>query len=306
MWGNLTILNSKAGTAKTYDMPSRAPRQLIPGRTSIQPLIALPSRLSQIAAQQTSQQEMTMAKGERTALITGSGRNMGRGAAKELAQAGFNIVINGSTKKADCERVADEVRTIGTDAQIEMADIGDQAAVETMAANALKTFGRVDVLINNAAIRPAKSFLEISDADLAKVMDVNFGSAVWLSRAFLPGMVDSGWGRIINYTGMNAQQGTAGRPSVTISKHAVWGLTKALSREFGPKGITTNIISPGTFPDEDVDVASNANFSKLLAENPVGRLGTADDISALVGLLCSDRGGFINGQLLQVNGGVVN
>ena len=97
-----------------------------------------------------------MARGSRTALITGSGRNMGRGCAKELARADFNIVINGSSKKADCDRVADEVREIGTDAQIEMADIGDKAAVETMAANALKTFGRVDVLINNAAIRPGE------------------------------------------------------------------------------------------------------------------------------------------------------
>ena len=247
-----------------------------------------------------------MATGTRTALITGSGRNMGRGCAKELARAGFNIVINGSTKKADCERVADEVREIGTDAQIEMTDIGDKAGVETMAANALKTFGRIDVLINNAAIRPGESFLEMTDADLARVMDVNFNSAVWLARAFLPGMVDGGWGRIVNFTGMNAQQGTGGRPSVTVSKHAAWGLTKALSREFGPKGITTNIISPGTFPDEDLDVANNAAFQQLLQNNPVGRLGTADDIAALVGLLCSDRGGFINGQLLQVNGGVVN
>lgn len=247
-----------------------------------------------------------MARGERTALITGSGRNMGRGAAKELARAGFNVVINGSSKTADCERVADEVRAIGTDALIEMADVGDKTAVDQMAANALKAFGRVDVLINNAAIRPATSFLDMSDDDLDRVMDVNFNSAVWLSRAFLPGMIDAGWGRIINFTGMNAQQGTAGRPSVTVSKHAVWGLTRALSREFGTKGVTVNIISPGTFPDEDVDVASNANFSKLLAANPVGRLGTADDIAALIGLLCSDKGGFINGQLLQVNGGVVN
>jgi 3-oxoacyl-[acyl-carrier protein] reductase len=247
-----------------------------------------------------------MAKGAKTALITGSGRNMGRSCAKELARAGFNIVINGSTKKDDCDRVADEVRAIGTDALVEMTDIGDRNGVEAMAASALKTFGRVDVLINNAAIRPGASFLEISDADLARVMDVNFGAAVWLARAFLPGMVEAGWGRVINFTGMNAQQGTGGRPSVTISKHAAWGLTKALSREFGPKGITSNIISPGTFPDEDLDVASNANFQNLLQSNPVGRLGTSEDISALVGLLCSDRGGFINGQLLQVNGGVVN
>lgn len=247
-----------------------------------------------------------MARGTRTALITGSGRNMGRGCAKELAHAGFNIVINGSSKRADCDRVADEVRAIGTDAQIEMADIGDKTAVETMAANALKTFGRVDVLINNAAIRPGEAFLDLTDDDLARVMNVNFNSAVWLARAFLPGMIDGRWGRIVNFTGMNAQQGTGGRPSVTVSKHAAWGLTKALSREFGPKGITTNIISPGTFPDEDLDASSNAQFQNLLQNNPVGRLGTADDIAAVVGLLCSDRGGFINGQLLQVNGGVVN
>ena len=86
-----------------------------------------------------------------------------------------------------------------------MTDIGDKAGVETMAANALKTFGRIDVLINNAAIRPGESFLDMTDADLARVMDVNFNSAVWLARAFLPGMVDGGWGRIVNFTGMNAQ-----------------------------------------------------------------------------------------------------
>ena len=247
-----------------------------------------------------------MATGARTALITGSGRNMGRGCAKELAQAGFNVVINGSSDRAACDRVADEVRALGTDAQVEMADIGDKAAVETMAANALKTFGRVDVLINNAAIRPSSPFLEMTDDDLERVMNVNFNAAVWLSRAFLPGMIEGGWGRIINFTGMNAQQGTADRPSVTISKHAAWGLTKSLSREFGTKGITTNIISPGTFPDEDLNVDNEPRFQNLLKTNPVGRLGTSDDIAAIVGLLCSDRGGFINGQLLQVNGGVVN
>lgn len=246
-----------------------------------------------------------MAKAARTALITGSGRNIGRGCAKELARVGFNIVINGSSDRAACERVADEVRAIGPDALVAMADVGDQASVENMTREALAAFGHIDVLINNAAIRPATKFLEMSDTDLARVMNVNCYAAIWLSRAFLPGMVEGGWGRIINVSGMNAQQGTAGRPGVTMSKHAAWGLTKALSREFGPKGITANIISPGTFPDEDTDIASSQRFQALLAENPAGRLGTPDDIASLVGLLCSDQGGFINGQLLQVNGGVV-
>ncbi|MGI9424477.1 MAG: SDR family NAD(P)-dependent oxidoreductase [Hyphomicrobiaceae bacterium] len=246
-----------------------------------------------------------MATAARTAIITGSGRNIGRGCAKELAQRGFNVVVNGSSNTAACERVADEVRQIGTDAAVIMADIGDQAAVQTMAQSALKTFGRIDVLINNAAVRPGVAFLEMSDEDLMHVMTTNCYSAVWMARAFLPGMIDNKWGRIVNFSGMNAQQGTGGRPHVTMSKHAAWGLTKALSREFAPHGVTANIISPGTFPDEDEDVAQSSRFQALLQQTPVGRLGTADDIATLVGLLCSDQGGFINGQLLQVNGGVV-
>jgi len=239
------------------------------------------------------------------ALITGSGRNMGRGCAKELAKAGFNIVVNGSKDEAACARVADEVRSIGTQAVVVMGDVGDQSAIHTLTEKALQAFGRIDVLINNAAIRPATQFLDMSDEELTRVMSVNCYASVWLSRAFLPGMVENGWGRIINFTGMNAQKGTGGRPHVTMSKHASWGLTKALAHEFGPKGITVNTISPGTFPDEEIDISQSDRFQKLLAQTPVGRLGTADDIAAAVGLLCSDRGGFINGQLLQINGGVV-
>ena len=246
-----------------------------------------------------------MASGNRAALITGSGRNMGRACARELASMGFNIVVNGSRNKDDCERVADEVRAIGTDALIVMADVGDQAAVTDMADKALNTFGRIDALYHNAAIRPGSTFLDMTDDDLARVMNVNFHAAVWLSRAFLPGMVENKWGRIVNNAGTNSLRGTAGRPHVAMSKHASWGLTKALSREFGPLGITANMISPGTFPDEDEDAASLERYQDLLQQIPVGRLGVPEDIAAVVGLLCSDRGGFINGQLIAVNGGVV-
>jgi len=246
-----------------------------------------------------------MARQTRTAVITGSGRNIGRECANELARSGFNVVINGSSDKNNCERVADEVRSCGADALVAMADIGDKSAVKAMADAALKEFGTVDVLVNNAAIRPASQFLEMTDDDLEHVMNVNCHAAIWLAQAFLPGMVINGWGRIINFTGMNAQQGTGGRPAVTISKHAAWGLTKALSREFGPQGITCNIISPGTFPGEGENPHHAGRLDKLKAENPSGRLGEATDIATLVGLLCSDNGGFINGQLMQVNGGVV-
>ncbi len=135
-----------------------------------------------------------MTKQTRTALITGSGRNIGRGCANELARAGFNIVINGSSDRAACDRVADEVRAIGSDTMVAMADVGDQTSVEAMVRVALQKYGTVDVLINNAAIRPAVSFLEMSDDDLDRVMKVNCYAAVWLARAFLPGMIENGWG----------------------------------------------------------------------------------------------------------------
>lgn len=245
-----------------------------------------------------------MTRLDKTALITGSGRNMGRACALELAQAGFDIVINGSRDTSACERVADEVRTLGGNVTVAMADVGDHSAVNSLIETALKASGSIDVLINNAAIRPAVSFLDMTDENLEQVMNVNCCSAVWLSRAFLPGMIDKGWGRIINFSGMNAQRGSGGRPHVTMSKHASWGLSKALAHEFGAAGITANTISPGTFPSEDEDIGSSARFQALLKQTPVGRLGKSDDIAALVGLLCSDRGSFINGQLLQVNGGV--
>jgi 3-oxoacyl-[acyl-carrier protein] reductase len=246
-----------------------------------------------------------MHDGERTALITGSGRNIGRGCAKHLAEAGFNIIVNGSGDRQACERVADEVQAHGVKAMVAMADIGDEVAVKAMVDDAMNTFGRVDAVINNAAIRPNTGFLQMSDDDLTRVMQVNCLSMVWLARACLPSMIDNGWGRIIHFSGMNAQRGTPGKPHVTMAKHAAWGLTKSLSREFGPQGITANTISPGTFPGEGVNKAHEGQLERLLAENPSGRLGKADDIAALVGLLCSDNGGFINGQLLRVNGGVV-
>jgi len=246
-----------------------------------------------------------MAEGKRTALITGSGRNIGKGIAIELASKGWNIVLNGSRDRAACEVVATDVAMAGGDSIVEMCDIGDRDAVIAMAEAGIKKFGAVDAVINNAAIRPDGDFLKSDMDHWQRVMDVNFNSALHLARACLPGMVAKGWGRIVHFTGMNAQQGYAGKAAVSCSKHALWGLTKSLSREFGPKGVTTNIISPGTFPDISEDV-SVPRYQALLKNNPVARLGTPTDIAAMVELLCSDRGGFINGQMLQINGGVIN
>ena len=241
----------------------------------------------------------------KTALITGSGQNIGRGIALHLAEAGFNIILNGSSNQKAAETVANEIRNQGAAALVAMGDIGDKAAVERLVKAGLEHFGAIDVLVNNAAIRPHAPFLDINDTDWQRVIDVDLNAAVWLSRMVLPKMVSKGWGRIISFSGMNAQRGYPGASPVAVAKHAVWGLTKSLAAEFGPLGITANIISPGTFPGDDPANAHDPKFLKLQNENPTRRLGTSDDIGAMVSYLCSKNGGFVNGQMLQINGGVV-
>jgi len=246
-----------------------------------------------------------MNKDTKTALITGSGQNIGRGIAHHLAAAGFNIIVNGSSDQEAAEKVASEVRAKGSTAMVAMGDVGDKAAAEQIVQAGLDQFGAIDVLVNNAAIRPHAPFLDISEAEWQRVMNVDLNAAIWLSRSVLPAMTHKGWGRIISFSGMNAQRGYPGASPVAVAKHAVWGLTKSLAAEFGPLGITANIISPGTFPGDDPATTDDPKFIKLRDENPVRRLGQPDDVGAMVGYLCSEHGGFVNGQMLQINGGVV-
>lgn len=247
-----------------------------------------------------------MAQGTRTALITGSGRKSGRATALTLAASGFNLVVNGSRDAQACEAVAEEIRRRGGRAVVAMGNVGEREQAMAVAETGLREFGAIDALVNSAAVRPSAGFLEVSEEEWDRVFNIDFKAAFWLARACLPGMIERGWGRIVNFTGMNAQAGYPGKPHVTVAKHAALGLTKSLAKEFGPKGVTVNILSPGTIVDDDTDVATDEKLSQLLASTPAGRLGTPADIAAMIDFLASDRAGFVNGQLLQVNGGVVS
>jgi 3-oxoacyl-[acyl-carrier protein] reductase len=245
-----------------------------------------------------------MTESRRTALVTGGGRNIGRACVLGLATDGFNVVINGSSDRAACEEVAKEARKLGAKALVVMGDVGKAEECKRIADEAIKAFGVVDVLLNNAALRPNKPFLEMTEAEWRRVISVDLDAAVWLSRACLPGMVKKGWGRIVNFAGMNAIHGHAGRAPVSVAKHGVWGLSKALAMEFGPKGITTNTISPGPIaPDAPEKNASSQARAQTVAKVPLGRMGTPIEVAAAARLLASEAGAYINGQMIQVNGG---
>ncbi|PHK95265.1 3-oxoacyl-ACP reductase [Pseudoroseomonas rhizosphaerae] len=242
-----------------------------------------------------------MAQKRKVALITGSGRNIGRAVALGLAEDGFDIVLNGSSDRAACEAVAGEAEALGAATLVALGDVGQAADCARIVAEAMARFGQVDVLVNNAAIRPAMPFLETPEETWRRVLAVDLEAARWLARDCLPGMLARRWGRIVNFTGMNAIQGYDGHATVSVAKHGVWGLTKALAKEFGPQGVTVNAISPGPTAKDGQDTASGPGA--VLARIPLGRLGTPAEVAVLVRTLASEAGAFINGQMLQVNGG---
>ncbi|MBX2837257.1 MAG: SDR family oxidoreductase [Gammaproteobacteria bacterium] len=241
----------------------------------------------------------------KTALITGSGRNIGRAIAIELAVRDYNVILNGSSDRTACESVAQKVEALGSKALIAMGDVGKRHDAQIVAEMGIKKFGCIDVLVNNAAVRPSFDLVNGNEEDFLRIMDVNFYAAWWLSRICLPGMIDNGWGRIINFTGMNAQQGYVGKSAVSVSKHAAWGLTKSIAKDYGKFGITANIISPGTIVGEVENPGLTKNLDSLAQQNPASRLGEPNDIASMVAYLVSDHASFVNGQMMQVNGGVV-
>lgn len=246
-----------------------------------------------------------MAQARRAALITGAGRNIGRACALGLAEDGFDVAINGSSDRAAAEKVAAEAARLGARTLVVMGDVGKAEDCKRIADAAIAEFGAVDVLINNAAVRPGKPFLEASEDEWRRVMAVDLDAAVWLARACLPGMLAKDWGRVINFTGMNAMAGHGGRASVSVAKHGVWGLTKSLAKEFGANGITVNAISPGPIAADDANQKeySSAQRQQTVGRVPVGRMGTPIEVAAAARLLASEAGAYINGQMIQVNGG---
>ncbi len=243
-----------------------------------------------------------MAELQHVALVTGAGRNIGRAVVLELARRGYRVVVNGRTDQNAVDAVAEEARALGVDAIAVLADVGDSKAVTKLANTALNAFDKVDVVVNNAAIRPEKPFLALENEDWHRVLATDLHSAFYTCRAFLPKMVAQGWGRIINLTGMNAMHGYNGRCPVSVAKHGLWGLTKSLAKEFGPEGVTVNAISPGPIRSAHRDPSMTHHIESQLSRIPLGRLGEPEDIAALCGFLASEEGGFISGQMIASNG----
>ena len=239
----------------------------------------------------------------RVALVTGSGRNIGRAIILKLAAEGANVVVNARSNREEAESVAAEAAALGVESLVAVADVADEPQVGGMFAAAIERFGKVDILVSNAAIRPHKPFLELTLEDYERVRGVVLDGAFYCARAAIPSMKRNGSGRIVFLTGDGAWNGSAQRAHVSAAKMGVVGLARGLASEFAPDNIRVNVVSPGRI-DTSRDLAwyPQQNMADT-SEIPLGRLGAVDDIAAACVFLVTDDCGFITGQTIHVNGG---
>ena len=212
-------------------------------------------------------------------------------------------MVNARTNQAEAEAVAREVRDLGVKAIAVLADVAKKDQVDAMVARALSEFGRVDILINNAAIRPHKPFTEVSVADWEHVRGVVLDGAFYCTQAVIPSMVKNNYGRILFFTGEGAFTGGSGRAHVSAAKMGLVGLARALASEFAAQNIRVNVVSPGSIDTRRDNPEWYQGHTPNAGGIPLGRQGKPEEIAAACLFLVSDDGGFITGQTIHVNGG---
>jgi 3-oxoacyl-[acyl-carrier protein] reductase len=240
---------------------------------------------------------------DEVALVTGASRGIGRAIAEQLARAGATVVGTATTGSG-ADSISARLAELGARGKGMMFDVRDAAATESLVDGITQDHGRLSILVNNAGITRDTLALRMKDDDWAAVVDINLSGVFRMSRAVMRGMMKAKHGRIINITSVVGASGNAGQANYAAAKAGVVGMTKALAREVGSRGITVNCVAPG-FIDTDMTRALNEQQTQtLLGQIPLGRLGQADDIGTAVVFLASAAAAYITGTTLHVNGGM--
>ena len=241
----------------------------------------------------------------KVAIITGSSRGLGLASAKGLAAHGAKVVISGRKIEA-CEQAAAEIRADGREAIAVACNIGNKEELQHLVDSAMQAWGRVDIVMANAAIHPwIGSVLELQEATFNKFMQVNVQSSIWLAQMTIPGMLERGYGRFIVVASVVGLLGDPLTGTYGLTKAADMQLVRNLANEFASKGVTANCIAPGTFKTEMArsQWEDEAMVNWYRGRNPSQRFGEVDELAGLAVLLASPSGGYINGQTIAVDGG---
>ena len=238
----------------------------------------------------------------KVAIVTGAGRNIGRAIALMLADAGACILVNVRSNRAEAEAVVSEIVAKGGRALLHVGDVADSGAVQMMAETAEKHFGRIDILVNNAALRREKPFAEMDYAEWRAILDVTLDGAFHCVKACLPALQRSKAGTIVNIGGLSAHTGAADRAHVVTAKAGIVGFTRALAHDLATDGITVNCVVPGLIgtprPKDKPEPAHHLTHGTITGER-----GKPDDVAAMVRFLCSPAARYVTGQAIHANGG---
>ena len=238
----------------------------------------------------------------KVAIVTGAGRNIGRAIALTLAESGASILVNARSNRAEADAVAGEIESSGGKALVHIGDVADAGAVRAMADAAVKQFGRIDILVNNAALRREKAFAEMDYAAWREILDVTLDGTFHCVKACLPALRSSGAGAIVNIGGLSAHTGAKNRAHVVTAKAGIVGFTRALAHDLADDGITVNCVVPGLIgtprPKDKPEPAHHLTHQTI-----TGKRGRPEDVAAMVRFLCGPAARYVNGQAIHANGG---
>lgn len=237
----------------------------------------------------------------KTVLITGGSRGIGKAIVYKFSQAGYNVLLNFNKSEDIANQIANELNNV----KVYGADVSDRNKVINMINYTIENFGKIDVLINNAGISSSGLFQDLPFEEWQKIMDVNLNGVFNCTQAVLPGMIERKSGKIINISSIWGMTGASCEVAYSTSKAGVIGMTKSLAKEVGPCNIQVNSIAPGIIMTDMVADYSMEELNAITDQIPLGRIGSADDVANLALFLASDNANYITGQVLSPNGGWV-
>ncbi|WP_025782876.1 3-oxoacyl-ACP reductase FabG [Sporosarcina sp. D27] len=240
----------------------------------------------------------------KTAVITGGAKGIGATAARIFCEQGAQVIIIDFDEQAG-EAIAQQLHAEGNDAAFFKADVANEQEVNNAAAAIIEQFGKVDILVNNAGITMDAMTLKMEASAFRRVLDVNVTGVFNCTKAFLPSMIEAGTGRIISTSSIAGTGGNVGQANYAASKAAIIGMTKTWAKEFGPKGITVNAVAPGFIETEMIETIPEKIIAQIRQMTPFPRFGTSEDIANAYLFLASDEASFINGTVLEVDGGML-
>lgn len=242
-------------------------------------------------------------KNMKTVLITGAARGIGRDIALKFASEGYNVVINYNSSEELAQTLAKHIEVAGSKYLLVKADVSKEDEIAKMVDMAIKEFGKIDVLVNNAGVSLSKLFQDTTTAEIEQVFGVNTFGVINCTKAVVPHMISEKSGKIINISSIWGEVGASMETIYSASKGAVVALTKALAKELAPSKITVNCVCPGVIDTDMLNEYTSDEKNALIEQTPLNRLGTAWDVAEAVYFLASKNASFITGQVLTVDGG---